>query len=337
MSLFVVPIAVVGLERMPAGANPDMFVLTLPLSEGQGGLAMLAFLGGFSSATSMVIVESIALATMVSNHIVMPLWLRLTASRPVAGDVRRLVLMSRRLSIAAVLALGYAYYRLSGGSAALAAIGLIAFVGVAQILPAMIGGRCSGAGPRGQGAAAGLSSALASGLYTLFLPSFGPGAVIPVAGLCRGPLRHRLAAPAGAVRGRGDGPADPCGVLVALAQFGGLCGVSLFSFPGPVERVQGAPSSTSSTMTGAAPKGWARGRPEAEELLVMAQRILGDDGRRRCSRPRRARKARAAICPTPRPDFLAALERRLSGVGRGGHGPCDDRPDRGAPPCRSRT
>ncbi len=77
MSLFIVPIAVVGLERMPEGANPDMFVLTLPLAEGQGALAMLAFLGGFSSATSMVIVEALALATMVSNHIVMPAWLKL--------------------------------------------------------------------------------------------------------------------------------------------------------------------------------------------------------------------------------------------------------------------
>ncbi len=100
MSLFVVPIAVVGLDRLPAGANPDLFVLTLPLAEGQGGLAMLAFLGGFSSATSMVIVASIALATMVSNHIVMPVWLWLRPAQAVSGDVRRVVLMARRLSIA---------------------------------------------------------------------------------------------------------------------------------------------------------------------------------------------------------------------------------------------
>ncbi len=102
---------------------------------------MLAFLGGFSSATSMVIVASIALATMVSNHIVMPLWL---SAAPGAGGVGRRAARScccaRRLSIAGVLALGYGYYRLSGGSAALAAIGLISFVGVAQILPAMLGG-----------------------------------------------------------------------------------------------------------------------------------------------------------------------------------------------------
>jgi len=115
MSLFVVPIAVVGLELMPAGVNPDLFVLTLPLSQGQGKLALLAFLGGFSSATSMVIVAAIALATMVSNHIVTPLWLALrSGSSRVPGDIRGLVLMSRRVSIAAVLAMGYGYYHLSG-------------------------------------------------------------------------------------------------------------------------------------------------------------------------------------------------------------------------------
>ena len=60
MSLFVVPIAAIGLELMPAGSNPDLFVLTIPLSQGREGLAMLSFLGGFSSATSMVIVAAMA-------------------------------------------------------------------------------------------------------------------------------------------------------------------------------------------------------------------------------------------------------------------------------------
>jgi Na+/proline symporter len=77
ISLFVLPIAVVGMAVMPEGANADMFVLTLPLHMGQNGLALLSFLGGFSAATSMVIVASLALATMVSNHIVVPLWLKL--------------------------------------------------------------------------------------------------------------------------------------------------------------------------------------------------------------------------------------------------------------------
>ena len=77
ISLFVIPIAVISLRVLPEGSNPDLFVLTVPLSQGRESLAIFAFLGGFSSATSMVIVAALALSTMVSNHIVVPLWLSL--------------------------------------------------------------------------------------------------------------------------------------------------------------------------------------------------------------------------------------------------------------------
>jgi len=138
MSLFVLPIAVTGLDLLPQGSNPDMFVLTVPLSQGQNGLAMLSFLGGFSSATSMVIVATIALSTMVSNHIVMPIWLYFTGGGvSVSGDVRYVVLLARRLSIGAIVLLAYFYFQLSGGGSALAAMGLVSFVGVAQALPVM--------------------------------------------------------------------------------------------------------------------------------------------------------------------------------------------------------
>ena len=177
MSLFILPIAVVGLERMTGNSNPDMLVLTLPLSEGKGSLAMLAFLGGFSSATSMVIVETIALATMLSNHVVMPAWLWLRPKAALSGDLRRGVLLARRLSIVGVLALGLEYFRLSGGSASLAAIGMIAFAGMAQVLPALLGG-IFWRGSSKIGAALGLSLGFVIWAYTLLLPSFGVGAVI---------------------------------------------------------------------------------------------------------------------------------------------------------------
>ena len=152
MSLFVMPIAVIGLDLLPAGSNPDLFVLTVPLQEGRGGLAVLSFLGGFSSATSMVIVATLALATMVSNHIVAPSWLNArTPGAVVSGDMRGVIVMSRRISIGVILALGYVYFRVSGGGTALAAIGLVSFTGVIQVLPAMIGGvfwRCEPLGRR---------------------------------------------------------------------------------------------------------------------------------------------------------------------------------------------
>lgn len=173
ISLFVVPIAVIGLELMPQGANPDLYVLTVPLHEGQNGLAMLAFLGGFSSATSMVIVATLALSTMMSNHIVMPVWLKLSKVGPhQSGDVRGVVIRARRLSILAVISLGYLYYRGSGGSGALAAIGLISFGGVAQFLPALLGA-FSGAEPRAWGQLRGCRSDLWFGCLPCCCPALG--------------------------------------------------------------------------------------------------------------------------------------------------------------------
>jgi Na+/proline symporter len=90
---------------MPAGSNPDMFVADAAARGEPAGLALFAFIGGFSSATSMIIVESIALSIMVSNHIVMPLVLRFTQGRGVGGGqgVSQLLLNSRRFSIALIL------------------------------------------------------------------------------------------------------------------------------------------------------------------------------------------------------------------------------------------
>lgn len=311
MSLFIVPIAVVGLERMPAGANPDMFVLTLPLAEGQAALAMLAFLGGFSSATSMVIVESIALATMISNHVMIPLWLRLRPGAAEEDDLRSVVLMARRLAIAAVLALGYGYYQLSGGSAALASIGLIAFLGVAQVLPAMLGG-IFWRGATRTGAILGLVSGLTVWAYTSFLPSFGPGAVLPETVFADGLFGLGWLRPHALF---GTQAMDP--IIHALFWSMALnvlafCLGSLFTFPGPVERLQGA--AFVNIFEGAVgPQRWARGRAEPEALLGMAQRILGEETALSLFQSAARAQGKEVFLPDPTPAFLDQLEARLSG------------------------
>lgn len=312
MSLFIVPIAVIGLERMPAGANPDMFMLTLPLAEGQGALAMLAFLGGFSSATSMVIVESIALATMVSNHIVMPVWLRLRPAKAVSGDVRRLVLLARRFSIAAVLALGFAYYRMSGGSTALAAIGLIAFAGVAQFLPAMVFG-VFWRGATRIGAVLGLTVGFAVWAYTLFLPSFGPDAVIPAMVFIDGPFGLEWLRPRALFGVEGMDPLIHSMFWSLILNTGVFLVGSMFSFPDPVERMQGAAFVRVFDVAATGPRGWSQGFAEPEDLLMMTQRILGDDDALHFFETEARLQGKAGYLPDPAPEFLAKLERRLAG------------------------
>jgi Na+/proline symporter/signal transduction histidine kinase len=313
MSLFVVPIAVVGLERMPPGSNPDLFVLTLPLTEGAGGLAMLAFLGGLSSATSMVIVAAIALATMVSNHIVTPLWLSLRAGGArAAGDVRGLVLAARRLSIGVVLALGYLYYAMSGGSAALAAIGLIAFVGLAQILPAMLGG-IFWRGATRVGAIAGLLTGFAVWLYTLFLPSFGGEGLISARVMTEGAFGLAWLRPRALFGIEGLDP-----LMHALIWSTGLNTLafvagSLVSFPGPLERMQGA-AFVHVFDQSRGTRGWSRGGAEPEDLLVMAQGILGADEAQAFFQAAAVEQGKAGYLPDTTPEFIDRLERRLAGA-----------------------
>ncbi|MBS8226390.1 ATP-binding protein, partial [Vannielia litorea] len=313
MSLFVVPIAVMGLERLPAGSNPDLFVLTLPLSEGRGGLAMLAFLGGLSSATSMVIVAAIALSTMVSNHVVMPLWLRRqqVGGAMMAGDVRAVVLTARRISIAGVLLLGYFYYRVSGGSEALAAIGLISFAGVAQVLPALMGGLFWRGATR-KGAVAGLLAGFGLWAWTLFLPSFGPGGPISAAVLAEGPMGLAWLRPRALFGIEGMDPLVHS--LFWSVGLNALCFlvVSLASFPGPLERLQSAQVVNVFAHTVGA-RGWTRGSAEAEDLLMMAQRILGASEAQALFRRQAEAQGRAGQLPDITPEFLSQIERELAG------------------------
>lgn len=314
MSLFVVPIAVVGLQMLPKGSNPDLFVLTLPLSHGQGGLAMLAFLGGFSSATSMVIVAAIALATMVSNHVVMPLWLAMQPSRAVSGDVRRIVLLARRLSIAGILALGYLYFRLSGGSAALAAIGLISFAGVAQMLPALLGG-IFWRGATRVGATLGLLTGFAVWAFTLFLPSFGPGALLPAGVLEQGMFGLHWLRPQALFGVDGMDPLIHAVFWSLTLNTIAFALGSILSFPDPVERVQGAAFVNVFDAELSGTRGWARGRQtDPEALLVMAQRIQGDEAAQTFFEAEAREQGKAGLLPDPTPEFLEALERKLAGT-----------------------
>lgn len=311
MSLFIVPIAVVGLDRLPEGANPDMFVLTLPLAEGQGALAMFAFLGGFSSATSMVIVESIALATMISNHVMIPLWLRLRPKAGAGDDLRQVVLMARRLAITVVLALGYAYYHVSGGSTALAAIGLIAFLGVAQVLPAMIGG-IFWRGATRTGASLGLVTGLVVWAYTSFLPSFGPGAALSVEVFTSGAFGLSWLRPHALFGTEAMDPMIHALFWSLTLNAFAFCLGSLFTFPGPVERLQGA-AFVNVFEGSVGPQRWARGQVEPEALLTMAQRILGEDAALALFQEAARAQGKEGFLPDPTPAFLDSLESRLSG------------------------
>ncbi len=313
MSIFIMPIALVGLNTMPEGANPDLFVLTIPLANQTDELALLAFLGGFSSATSMVIVAAIAVSTMVSNHIVMPIILRVIASdRAVSGDVRDLLLISRRISIAIILGLGFLYFWLSGGSGALASVGLIAFVGVAQFIPSLIGGLYWRDATRA-GALAGLVVGFALWAYTLFLPSFEGQFLINSVVLETGPWGIEALRPQALLGLQGVDP-----LVHAVVWSVGLNAlvfliVSSITNGNVLERLQAALFVEVYRSAGGAPSSVATTSAGAEDLFILAQRILGADPARRLFDEMAREQGTASDLPHPTDAVIARLERELAG------------------------
>ncbi|QIB34474.1 PAS domain-containing hybrid sensor histidine kinase/response regulator [Ancylobacter pratisalsi] len=283
INLFVVPIAVAGLVAFPPGfIDGDMYVLTLPLSVGARWMALIAFVGGLSAATAMVIVETVALAVMVSNDIFMPLMVRArrsreaddTGPRALHSDMGERLLMVRRVAIFAILLLAYLYFRFAG-EAQLAQIGLLSFAAVAQFGPALLLGLVwrRGTAP---GAIAGIAAGIVLWAYTLLLPSLIDAGLFSHDLLLHGPFGLDMLRPQ-ALLGVHASPLNH-GVMWSLT-VNVLCflGVSLMRQPTPIERLQAsvfveadrAPSAPSFRL-------W-RSPVTVGELLGTVSRYLGED------------------------------------------------------------
>jgi len=171
-TLLVVPITVAGLERLSGpGVNADMFMLSLPMSGDRADLALLSFIGGFSAATGMVIVATVALATMVSNDLIAPMLMQLKLHR--GRHFGRWLLHSRRVTILALAVVSWLYYLALPSADALSAIGLMAFAAAIQFAPALVFGVYWARASR-EGAMAGLMFGLGSWLVLIFIPSMLP-------------------------------------------------------------------------------------------------------------------------------------------------------------------
>jgi Na+/proline symporter/nitrogen-specific signal transduction histidine kinase len=180
INIFVMPIAVGGLLEFPnGGVDPDTFVLSLPLAEGNDTLALFAAVGGFSAATGMVIVSVLALSIMISNNLVLPLLLqpRLLKRNDVT-DLSPRLLGIRRVSIVIVLLVTYSYFKSVGAQYALVSIGLISFTAAAQFAPLVIGGMYWKRATR-KGAMAGLLAGFAIWMFTLPLPTLVETGTLP--------------------------------------------------------------------------------------------------------------------------------------------------------------
>lgn len=171
--LFVIMIAVIAQvgnilylgEQIPG----DQFMLSIPLSAGSEGIALFAFLGGFSAATAMIIVATITLGQIISNDIIMPLVYERDRAAKQKRNYASTLVYVRNAAVISIIILAYFYQRLLAGNVALTSIGLIAFALAVQLAPTIIAG-IYWQQANARGAYAGIMLGVLVWFYTLFIP-----------------------------------------------------------------------------------------------------------------------------------------------------------------------
>ncbi len=241
INIFVLPVAFAGmLQFAPGSVDNDYFGLTLAMAGKQQLLTLFVYIGGMSAATGMVIVETIALSTMICNDLVMPVLLRLpipAISR--SSELTGLLLFIRRGSIILVLMLGYAYFHYLGGFYALVSIGLMSFAAVAQFAPALIGGIFWKGGTR-SGAIGGLIAGFAVLTYTIFLPSLVQVGLIHQDFVDGGPFGINLLKPYQLFGLQHFNPISHAAFWSILVNLSVYIAVSVFGRPRAIEHTQAA-------------------------------------------------------------------------------------------------
>ena len=308
INLFVLPIAFAGLLLLPPGSDPDMMVLTLPLASGARWLALLAFIGGLSAAAAMVVVESVALSTMVCNDLVVPVLVRLP--RRLTG-LTGLLLGVRRTAIIAVVLLGFLYMQQVGDTYALVSIGLVSFCAAAQFAPAIVLGLFWRGATRA-GALCGIVAGFLVWLWTLFLPSLALSDILQRGFLDSGLLGWAWTRPHALFGLTGLDPITHSLFWSMLANLGLLVGVSVLARPSPFERAQ-ARAFVDAFVVGGEAGTWS-GTAPADDLALLLGRFM-DKTRAQQRLDELARAAGADLrARQTDPAVVRGVERLLAGM-----------------------
>ena len=167
INVFVVPIAFAALTVLPKGASADTSLLGLPLLAGQQSISLLVFVGGFSAAAGMIMVETMTMATMMSNHLFLPI----IDGSPKLWFLRRHLLSARWVFATVFILAAFGFVLTIGKSYMLVSIGMLSFAAVLQLAPASLGGLFWKQGSR-IGAMLGLAAGFVIWNYTLLMPTF---------------------------------------------------------------------------------------------------------------------------------------------------------------------
>lgn len=179
INLLVFPVALVGYMLFGNSVQADYAILSIPFLKNNHWIALIVYLGGFSAATGMIIVETIALSTMFSNNLLLPVILKVNLLKNAfLGNAEKAMKIIRRFSIALILLLAYQYFAKVAESYSLVSTGLISFAAVAQFAPAVIVGLFWRRGNH-KGALYGIIAGVLIWFYTLVVPAIIGVGILP--------------------------------------------------------------------------------------------------------------------------------------------------------------
>jgi PAS domain S-box-containing protein len=190
LTLFVLPIAMGGLLTGYPVQSADTFILRIPFDAGHSWLSVFVFLGGLSASFCMVMLSSMTISIMFSNHIMLPVieWL------PRLHFLKKYLLQCRWFAVALFILLAYWFESSFGSRYMLSDMGLIAFIAVAQFAPAMLLGMFWKRG-NAKGAQMGLSAGFILWFYTLIIPILCNAGILSQSWLTSGPLGIKFLSP----------------------------------------------------------------------------------------------------------------------------------------------
>ena len=261
INLFVAPIAAAGLLQGIPADNADFFVLLLPQLAGSETLTMLAFIGGFSAATGMIIITTMTLSTMASNHLILPALENL----PVLKAGRSYLLQMRWVMVSLILLGSLWFAHEFADSYILVSIGLLSFVAVLQFSPALFGGIFWRKG-NSLGAYLGLLSGFGIWCYCLLIPTFIKQGWFSDTLLTEGPWHVALLRPEAMFGLEGLHPISHAVFWSLVFNIGLYIIGSLLFSPHKGER-----TSTAEFMASLSPKSMRRARPTGLDAYIPLQ------------------------------------------------------------------